>query len=376
MRYPTLLHAVALVSMLGPASPTWGSPAGEKIEAAQKRIERNPKSADGYNALAMALAARARETADPDFYDRAEAAVEEALKITPGNLESQRARIWVALGKHEFGRARGLAMELNRRVPDDLMTYAFLVDANVELGRYEEAEKAADWLLRLRPGTVAGLTRAAYLRELFGDIEGALELMQQAFDRVPRNESEERAWILTQVSHLHLIAGRVEMAARAAAEALRQFPEYHYGLAAMAKVRSAQKRHGEAAKLYQRRYELAPHPENLYEVAQALREAGEAEESAAAFARFEGAARAEMAGPDNSNRELIAYYADVAGRPEEALRIAKMEKSRREDVYTLDAYAWALYRSGHREEARQEMGRVRAVGVLDPAVLAHASAME
>ena len=63
------------------------------------------------------------------------------------------------------------------------MVYGMLTDANIELGKYAEAEKSAQWMLDLRPGNIPALTRAAYLRELFGDIEGALELMQQAFGR-------------------------------------------------------------------------------------------------------------------------------------------------------------------------------------------------
>ena len=61
-------------------------------------------------------------------------------------------------------------------------------------------------MLDLRPGNIPALTRAAYLRELFGDIEGALELMQAAFGRMPYQETEDRAWVLTQIGHLELIA--------------------------------------------------------------------------------------------------------------------------------------------------------------------------
>ena len=53
-----------------------------------------------------------------------------------------------------------------------MLVYGFLVDAYAELGDYAEAEKAAQWMLDLRPGNVPGLTRAAYLRELFGDLDG------------------------------------------------------------------------------------------------------------------------------------------------------------------------------------------------------------
>ena len=59
-----------------------------------------------------------------------------------------------------------LAEQLNQRAPDDVVVYGFLVDANVELGNYDAAVDAAQWMLDLHPGNVPALTRAAYLREL------------------------------------------------------------------------------------------------------------------------------------------------------------------------------------------------------------------
>ena len=56
-------------------------------------------------------------------------------------------------------------MTLNKRMPDDVLVYGFLTDANVELGNYEEAEKACNWMLKLRPGNIPALTRAAFLRD-------------------------------------------------------------------------------------------------------------------------------------------------------------------------------------------------------------------
>ena len=43
-------------------------------------------------------------------------------------------------------------------------------------------------MLDLRPGNVPVLTRGAYLRELFGDVDGALEFMTDAFDRTSPDE--------------------------------------------------------------------------------------------------------------------------------------------------------------------------------------------
>ena len=51
------------------------------------------------------------------------------------------------------------AQALNKRAPDDLLVYGLLGDAHLELGEYPEAEEALQWMMNLRPGNVAGLTR-------------------------------------------------------------------------------------------------------------------------------------------------------------------------------------------------------------------------
>jgi Flp pilus assembly protein TadD len=53
-----------------------------------------------------------------------------------------------------------------------------------------------------------------------------------------------------------------------------------------------------------------------------------------------------------------------------------MEVARRQDVYTLDAYAWALHVNGRHREARESIGRALAVGIKDPEVLARADVIE
>jgi len=375
---PLLVFLVVIGGTDRPASAAAGpqlSPAEKSIALARQAISKHPGQAEPYNALAFALARRARETADPNHYVQAEEAVKKSLALAPGNLGAEKARIWILLGKHEFAIGLELARGLNQRVPDDVMVYGFLTDAHVQLGNYEEAEKAADWMLRLRPGNIPGLTRAAYLRELFGDIEGALELMTMAFHSTPFQEFEDRAWIMTQMAHLYLVSGRVDQAEQAARQALGLFPEYHYALATLAEVRTIQKKYAEAAELLRRRHHSAPHPENLYALAEALARAGRTAEARVAFSRFENEARGEMNQADNANRELVLYYAGPGSKPRDALRIARVELARRRDVYTREAYAWALFKSGRWQEARSEFEAVLAVGIQDPKLLERAAAV-
>jgi tetratricopeptide (TPR) repeat protein len=242
----------------------------------------------------------------------------------------------------------------------------------VELGNYKDAETAAQWMLDLRAGNMPGLTRAAYLRELFGDIDGSLDLMNMAYQSTPPSEVEDGAWIVTQMAHLNLAIGQIDEAEKLSQQALAMFPGYHYALGNLAKVRIRQKRYGEAVDLLRQRYQAGPHAENLFDLAQALQLAGRTEESANAFAEFERKSLLEMNRADNSNHELVFYYADYAHQPAKALEVAQREYARRHDVFTLDCYAWALHLNGQDQEALKHVNTALAVAIRDAKIFRHA----
>jgi tetratricopeptide (TPR) repeat protein len=118
-------------------------------------------------------------------------------------------------------------------------------------------------------------------------------------------------------------------------------------------------------------YAEAPHAENLYLLAEALEKAGRVNEAHAAFVDFEQKSLSESSRKDNSSRELVFYYADHAHDALKALQVAQQEYGWRHDVYTLDAYAWALHVNGKNPEARNQMETALAVGIKDAKVLRH-----
>jgi len=368
-----VVAAVGALAQNGPISAEVKlSPAERNIIQARKLIEKNPKDFEAYNALALALSRRARETSDVAFYAQAEEALKNSFAISPDNFDGARIHAWLLLGKHEFASALEEATRLNKKMPDDIMVYGFLTDANVELGNYKAAETAAQSMLDLRPGNLAGLTRAAYLRELFGDVDGALELMNMAFQSTPPREVEDGAWILTQMAHLKLSVGKADEAEALLKQALAMFPDYHYALGNLAKVRIEQRRYDEAVELLKKRYLAAPHAENLFDLAEALKFSGREQEANQAFSEFEKKSLLETNRADNSNHELIFYYADYAKQPARALEVATREFARRHDVFTLDSYAWALYVNGQYTEAPKQIEAALEVGIRDAKLLRHA----
>jgi len=358
-------------SMTGAARMDLSS-AMQGIAAASKTISDKPTEYSGYNLLATAQVGRAQETSDASFYTQAEDAVRKSLEIAPNNFDAAKIRVSILLGEHEYPAALEAARTLNKRVPDDVMVYGLLTDADVELGNYEDAEDSAQWMLNLRPGNLPALTRAAHLRELFGDADGAYELMELAYQSTSPTETGERASILTQMGHLRSASGSTDAAEKLFQQALTALPSYASALGNLAQVRITQKRYAEAVVLLQQRYQGATQAEYLYDLAEALQLAGRDAEARKAFADFETKSLAESVRKDNSNRELVFYYADHAHQPAKALEVAKQEYAWRHDVYTLDAYAWALHVNGQDAEARKQIEAALAVGIRDSKIFAHA----
>ena len=175
------------------------SPAELRIAAAQKVLQKDPKRYMALNDLATGLVRRARETGDDSYYRQAEAAVGDSLRIQPENFEAGQAHVALLLGERKYSQALEEASALNHRMPDAVLVWGYIAEAEAALGDYDAAEQAAQWMMNLRPGNLPAFVCGASLREDWGDIDGALDFLGRALQQVPPLENEETAWILTRM---------------------------------------------------------------------------------------------------------------------------------------------------------------------------------
>jgi tetratricopeptide (TPR) repeat protein len=370
--------SLAVLSLLAPliacaqAPPSTATPAQQKIAWVEAAIKAHPDHSQPYNDLAVAYVQRVRETADSSYYGQAETVLQKSFEITPDNLEGQKARLMILLGRGEFGKALGLAKALNQKMPDDILLYGFVADAAIGLGDYADAEEAAQWMLDMRPGNVPGLLRGAALRRLFGDARGAKDFFFQAYQQMPPTQTEDLAWTLTEMADLQLSTGDVDGAEKLLHSALQQFPGYYASLEVLAQVQMARQHYAEAVDLLRQRNQKSPTAASRYALAQALERAGQTTEAGLAYSDFATAARSLINSGVNANQELIFYYLGREHEPAEALRIAQVEIAKRHDVNTLDAYAWALCANGRYEEAEKQIAAALAVGVREARMFYHA----
>jgi tetratricopeptide (TPR) repeat protein len=354
-----------------PANPP--TPAEARIAFVTSEIGTSPGKSNLHTELAIAWLRRQRETSDKVLFDHAQAALDESLKLAPENLEAQKVEAALLLGRREFGSALALAKAINEKVPDDVMTYGYIADADFALGDYAAAEKAVQWMLDLRTHNVPGLLRGAQLRQVFGDPEGALQFLNDSYRQTSPDQSEDIAWMLSRMAEIYLALGKLDLADESLRKALASFPSYYFSLELQARVRCAQHRNADAASLLHMRNQHFPQPDSIYAEAEAAEKAGSLVQARGLYANFEQVARSESARADNDNRDLVLYYLNHKHDIGEALRIAHLTISRQHDVWTLDSNAMALYASGNYAEAQEQIEKALAPGIRDGEIFYHAA---
>jgi len=353
-----------------PALDQRATPADREILSAQSIIERSPKLSTGYNLLASAYMQKARETGDFGYNARSEEALKRSFEAEPDNHEGTRLQAYLLLSYHRFGEALPVAQRAIAQSPRDYEAYGALVDALVELGQYEEAKKAVQTMLDVRPYT-ASYARASYLRSLYGDTEGAIEAMRMAVQSANPGNPENVAWCLVYLGDELMNAGRLGEAEREYDRALYIFPDYHLALAAKARARVASGDTNAAVELYKRAEERVPLPDTAIALGDLYTKLGRLDEAKKQYDLVEFIEHT-SASSGTYSRQLALFYADRETRLDEALAIARGEREKRSDIYTCDALAWVLYKRGELAEAKKSIDEAMRLGTRDARIMYHA----
>jgi len=150
--------------------------------------------------LALAYLEHAQLVTNTDLYERASIHIDRAGVFGEPTADFYALRAQYALGVHNFNDAYADAAAAVQMDPYTARYYGILGDAEIELGQYESAADSYQIMVDLRPDYSA-FTRIAYIRELFGDREGALAVLTQARNAVPP-EPRQVAWLMTQQARL------------------------------------------------------------------------------------------------------------------------------------------------------------------------------
>src|ERR671912_206347 len=255
-----------------------------RIESLQETLRGDDERAQGPAAtmLGQAYLHKARETGDPGYYPKAETLFQQALASDGDDIEAMVGLGTLALARHEFAAALDWGEQARALAPYHAAAYGVIADAQVELGRYDQAAETVQAMVDLRPD-LSSYSRVSYLRELMGDRGGAIAAMGQAAT-AGSGYVENVAWVRVQLGNLRFDGGDLAGAASEYAAALAALPGYAPGLAGQARVAAAAGDLDRSPELYAEAGRALPLPEFVVAYGDVLSATGRQDEAAAQFA--------------------------------------------------------------------------------------------
>jgi tetratricopeptide (TPR) repeat protein len=346
-----------------------GRPSGNPVRDAKMAVRAAPDSADARAALAGAYLVRARETGDASQYAGAERAVKAALTRDPSNVSGLIGAATLAGLRHDFGGQLRYGLEATRVQPDLASPLTVVADAQLELGRYDDAARTAQRLVNLKPSLPA-YARVSYYRELTGDPAGAVRAMRLAASA--GGSPQSAAYVRALLGDLELARGRVAAARYAYLDALRDVPLYPQALTGLARIEAAGGELDRAAALLRRSTRRLPLTASLTLLGE-VQLAARRERTGAVHLR---AARdmhaADVAGGGLPDAEAVLFEANH-GSPPKAVELGRRVFRRAPSIRSADALGWALTRAGHPERGLGWARRALRTGSRDPMFHAHAA---
>lgn len=256
-------HAIPpLLNREGPISSTseWLN-TKKAIEGLQAQLRLKPTDYKAKLLLAMAYMQEARVTGEHPYYypaalDLLDEVVDETAATDDLHFQALVAKSSVLLSLHHFDEALELGQQIVQINPHQAEIYGILCDAHVELGHYPQAIEAADKMASLKPNLTA-YSRISYLREIHGDLEGAIEAMKWAVSAgLPG--LEQTAWTRVTLGKLYEKKGDLANAELQYQRALDETPHYAFAIAGQARVKASQQHFDEAIALYKKAADIIP----------------------------------------------------------------------------------------------------------------------
>jgi tetratricopeptide (TPR) repeat protein len=339
------------------------------VSSLEAEVRVRPRDPALLTQLGFAYQLRWRETADPSYLPRSEAALRRAERLGVEDSGAVLGLGSLALIRHEFAEALRYGHRAERLLPGSSRPYGVIGDALVELGRYDEAFAAFERMISLRP-SLASYSRVAYARELVGDREGALGAMELALSSAA-GQPEPTAWAHVELAKLELALGRPAAARRHVRAGLAVLPGYPSARLELARIEAAAGRFAAATREARRAVDVIPTPQAVGLLADLLERTGHRAEARRQRATVAVIDRLLEANGVQVDVEASVFRADNLVSPFRTVELARRARAARPSIYGDDALAWALARAGRCGDALPLASRALRLGTEDPLLYFH-----
>jgi tetratricopeptide (TPR) repeat protein len=336
----------------------------EQIRRLQQRIPTSRIPAAELERLGWTFIARARELNDPGSYNLGLQCAQAIEDIDPGNHGALLLRGHSLQSLHHFVAAEQVARKLVRE-RGLAFDFGLLGDVLVDRGALDEAVESYQRMMDLRPDTHA-YARAAHVRYLKGDLNGALRAMEQAARSASPRKAESFAWTWAKLAAYQLQSGYSELALNSAQRALEVLPESFHARRIEGLIWLSRGDAGRAVDALRAAAARTPHPEVLWMLSEALEQLGRTSEAAATRARLLAT------GATEDPRAFALYLATQGQQLEAAETLVRNELAERKDVYSYEALAWVQAARDEVALALDAARRSLAAGSDDPRLYYHA----
>lgn len=185
----------------------------------------------------------------------------------------------VMLSQHDFKAGLAAGEAAQKIYPHNAGIYGVLIDAQVELGNYEEAVRLSDKMVSIRPD-LRSYSRISYLREIHGEWKGAIEAMEMAVKAgVPG--TEQTSWCRLTLGELYETYGDLDRAEGEYRTLLQERADYPFAYAGLASIEEKKGNLEEALSYVERAIALIPEVGFYEQKAGLLEKIGETEASQA-----------------------------------------------------------------------------------------------
>lgn len=254
-----------------------------------------------------------------------------------------------AISQHQFLQA-ALFSEAAEKAKGDRYTIRLLeFDANMELGRYKEAYTNLESLKD--KSSFDYLIRKAKWEDHKGNLDAAIILMEQAFEKVKDKKKSLYCWALSNLSDMYGHAGRIDEAYKGYLTVLEKDPANLYCLKGIAWIAYAHDNNTSEAK---RILNYILSQTAMPDLTLVLAQIAETEGNNDAKRKLQNAFVATVTKPgygDMYNKYLLEIYTDELKDYDKAFAIAKKELNNRFTPETCDWMAWVYYKNGELAKA-------------------------